>query len=393
MLVSGMILSVASLLNLSLLALLLPMGLFAGLWLLRRPGEARRARGWIGGLVLFVAGLASLWLTYEVFSGTGIRDVWRVAMSYHLGLKRDYATWLGYHLYDFLLFLSIPLALLLVLAIGQALRSLLRGLAAGRARGKGQGGNLPPGGCAVERSYLDELTLAFGLGLVILALSGAARGEVARVWLFLTPFAALAAVRGLEHTRLGQRGFALAAILMAVQLFAFNAYLRVVTTGVEDPPSRTLTSDLKEALGQISHPLGATFVADSRQSIALLGYDVRPANALPGATIHLTLHWQALARMATPYTVFTHLVGPNDELVGQQDNMPVRDNVPTTCWVPGEIIADPYDIVVDSDAAEGTYVLSAGFYDLATGDRLPALGESASPDREVILADVAVGER
>ena len=57
------------------------------------------------------------WIVYEIVLGTGFLDIWRVSMSYHLGLDRDYGLWLAYHLYDFFAFLGVPLALLVPVAL------------------------------------------------------------------------------------------------------------------------------------------------------------------------------------------------------------------------------------------------------------------------------------
>jgi hypothetical protein len=369
LLAAGFTLSIASLLNFGMLALLLPMGLFALLWLVTPTGSASPTPSPLSAiynLPAFLVGLASPWVAYQLAFGTGFLDIWRVSMSYHLGLDRSYWTWLGYHLYDFFIFLGFPLALLFLVALVNAIRDLR------------------------QRRY-DALTLGFALGLLLLDLSGTSRGEVARVWLFLTPFAALVAARGLARLRLGQRSFALVAFLLALQLFTFNAFLRVVTTGVTDPPSRA--RNLGGEPPPITHRLSARFTVDGADAIALLGYDLEPEAPLAGDTLHLTLYWQSLKPMTRPYTVFAHLVGPDDQLVGQQDNMPLHDTAPTTCWLPGEIIADPYDIPIGSQVAPGNYILETGFYFLETGERLPATGPTATPDQRVILTHVLIGER
>ncbi len=393
MVASGAVLSIASFLNLSLVALLLPMGLFTVFWLLRQPREARSPRFWAAGLAAFVAGLASVWVVLEIGFGIGFADICRVAMSYHLGLGRDYATWLGYHLYDFFLFLGIPLAILFLYAFVTAAGGLLGHVTSRRQQVGEPHSHLWPPGSLASRSNIDALVLGFALGLLILDLSGTSRGEVARVWLFLTPIAALVAVRGLERTRLGQRAFVLVAILMAVQLLAFNACLRVVTTGVEPPPARSRDFDLQGTLSEVSHPLGAGFEVDGMQTIALLGYDVSTKSLQPGDTLHLTLYWQSLDPMTTPYTVFTHVVGEDNDVVGQRDNMPLLDAAPTTCWMPGEIIADPYQIEISPEALPGSYHLTTGFYILETGERLPAVGATATQDREVILTTIVIGDQ
>jgi hypothetical protein len=177
---------------------------------------------------------------------------------------------------------------------------------------------------------------------------------------------------------------------MALQLFTFNTFLRVVTTGLTDPPVRTRTFKTPS----IPHPLSARFgVADSEDSIALLGYDLEPDALTPGDTLHLILYWQALNQISQPYTVFTHLVGPDGRLIGQQDNMPLHNTLPTTCWIQGEVIADPYDIRVNPRAPAGDYALGTGIYRWETGERLVATGPTVTPDHWVGLTQVVVLEQ
>jgi hypothetical protein len=104
--------------------------------------------------------------------------------------------------------------------------------------------------------------------------------------------------------------------------------------------------------------------------IELLGYDLDPAHAHPGGTIHLTLYWRVLTEMETSYTVFTHLLGPDESVPAQQDNLPVNGTYPTTLWLPGEIITDPYHISLPSDLPPGDYAVEVGFYIAENGLRL-----------------------
>ena len=391
-LAAGLTLSAASLLSFSVVALLLPMGIFAVLWVLAQPTEVRNLRSAVCSFLVFLFGLASPWVIYRLAFGTGFLDIWRVSMSFHLGLDRGHGTWLAYHLYDFFVFLGVPLALLFLVALVRATYELAR-YAAGRLSRPALCWCLPRPSVHPTLSAASTLTLGLALGLLVLDLSGTSRGEVARVWLFLTPFAALVAAHGLALLHLGPRGRAVVAILLALQLLTFNAFLRVVTTGLSDPPSRARRFDLDRVLPSVTRPLSARFYADGAEAIALLGYDIEPEMPLPGETLRLTLYWQSLRPLAGRYTVFTHLVGPDDQLVGQQDNMPLRDTAPTTCWIPGEIIADPYDIVIASEATEGTYSLETGFYSFPTGERLPVTGPRATPDQRVVVTSVSIGER
>ena len=392
---AGLTLSIASLLNFGNLALLLPLGLFALFELLkqrRKPPPIYQSTNLpiyqFTNLLVFLAGLSSLWIIYQLAFGTGFLDVWRVSMSYHLGLNRTYWTWLIYHLYDFFIFLGLPLAFLFLIAFVKTIRAPIL--------------HSPFSILHSPFSILHSpFTLAFALGLLLLDLSGTSRGEVARVWLFLTPFAVLVAARGLTYLGPGRWGGFLVVLLLALQLFTFNTFLRVVTTGLTDPPARERLFEPPA----IVHPLSA-HVGDS---IALLGYDLEqelppsqgglggvqlpPASGGAGGVLHLTLYWQSLEPMARPYTVFTHLIGPDGQLAGQQDNMPLRDTAPTTCWLPGEIIADPYDIPISPQATPGNYVLETGFYLLETGKRLPATGPPATPDHSIILTRIWIGDR
>jgi hypothetical protein len=357
LLLSGLLISLASFLSFGLLALLAPLGLSVLLWVLPCP-ERRRWLQLTGDALVFFAGLVAPWLIYQMVLGNGFLDIWRVSMSYHLGLERDYWTWVFFHLCDFFAFLGAPLTIGVALGIGYAVRDVW---------------------CKQDTGALP---LGFALGLLLLDLSGAAQGEVARVWLFLTPFAVIAAVYGLSRLASKRWHGALFLALLALHLLVFNAFLRVVTTGITDPPAREHIFSLDTR----AHPVNA----ELGDEITLLGYVLEPERVEPGATLHLTLYWQAKEQMTQPYTVFTHLLGPDGDFVAQQDNMPQQGRAPTTCWIPGEIIADEYAITVPADAVPGAYTLTSGFYILETGDRLPARGTGATPDNEIVLTTLSV---
>jgi hypothetical protein len=132
--------------------------------------------------------------------------------------------------------------------------------------------------------------------------------------------------------------------------------------------------------------------AELGQAIRLVGYRLAQDAVSPGDSVVLTLYWQVEQPIESDYTVFVHLQGPDGGLVAQQDNPPVRGTRPTSRWVPGALIEDPYEIQVPADAAFGRYALNAGMYDPATVQRLEAVdadGRRLSEDR-VVLTDVTV---
>lgn len=137
----------------------------------------------------------------------------------------------------------------------------------------------------------------------------------------------------------------------------------------------------------MEHPLSANL----GHMVQLLGYDFNTDRLKPGDTLQLTLYWQALNRMETSYTVFTHLTDQDNRIWGQKDNWPVNNTYPTTKWVRGEIVIDRYDIIIDGDVPPGEYALEIGMYDLATDERVPVLNAQGQvKDNALILGHIWV---
>ena len=143
-----------------------------------------------------------------------------------------------------------------------------------------------------------------------------------------------------------------------------------------------------------SAPLTATF--GDPGLARLLGYDVESVQQ-PGATMALTLHWQAAGPSTTSYKIFTHVIGPDGRVAAQGDAFPLQGDRPTTTWRPGEMLVDQYAIPLDPALPAGRYELKIGFYDPVTGVRLPVTDASGQllPDGQMVLTaiDVTPSER
>jgi len=141
-------------------------------------------------------------------------------------------------------------------------------------------------------------------------------------------------------------------------------------------------------LPSIPNPLQA----DLAHKVRLLGYGLSPDTLYSGETLHLTLYWQALAKIHKDYTVFTHLMDKEGRIWGQKDNFPAGGTRPTSGWLVGEIVVDEYDIPVRGDAPSGEYTIEIGMYDLISGERLAAFDAEGErlPDDRVILTKVEV---
>jgi hypothetical protein len=61
---------------------------------------------------------------------------------------------------------------------------------------------------------------------------------------------------------------------------------------------------------------------------------------------------------------------PDDQnRIAEHDGRPANWTLPTTCWLPGQVIHDPHQITVDPNAKPGDYTVLVGLYDEFTGER------------------------
>ena len=138
-----------------------------------------------------------------------------------------------------------------------------------------------------------------------------------------------------------------------------------------------------------SHP----FQAGLAGIIRFLGYDLDASPRKPGDPVGLRLYWQASGPIDTSYTVFTHLLDAKEKVWGQKDSPPRNGTLPTTAWLSGQVVVDPYELIIDPQAPPGQYTVEIGMYDPATGARLPIVDGSGRPlgDR-LLLGQVEVAK-
>jgi 4-amino-4-deoxy-L-arabinose transferase-like glycosyltransferase len=122
------------------------------------------------------------------------------------------------------------------------------------------------------------------------------------------------------------------------------------------------------------------------------------ANVSPGQSVCLILQWQALEKITTDYTVFIHLVGPNNQatnspLWAQHDSPPMHNISPTSTWDVGDVIQDPHRIIIPPDIPSGQYTLQAGLYNSFTGERLPMQLSNGQTDDKTILMELNIQDK
>jgi hypothetical protein len=156
----------------------------------------------------------------------------------------------------------------------------------------------------------------------------------------------------------------------ATTLWAVAGDAAVPLGTVQVDVTRTFT--LPDGVEPLGYRLG--------DGIALAGAQVALERGNDGAAAAVTLYWQAGALLDRPYTVFVHLVGPDGGIAAQADSPPQAGRHPTTHWLPGEVVADPYRLTLPAGAPPGRYRLLVGMYDPATLTRLPVSGGAAADD-------------
>lgn len=138
------------------------------------------------------------------------------------------------------------------------------------------------------------------------------------------------------------------------------------------------------AIPQISHPQPTNF----QGRLSMLGYDISSPKLTAGDSLHLRLFWQGQSVMSQSYKFFVHVVDGDGHLLAQYDGIPGGNTLPTTGWLPQEVVTDSFDISIPEDAAAGLYQVQIGFYDAVTGTRLNVTdAHGASPRDYAVLND------
>lgn len=360
---AGLLLSLSTFLSLGNGALLLLLGIYAWLYLWQgdgQPASQPRVSGSspslsgsgpadLGhGLLAFAAGAIAVWLVYWLGWSVSPLAVASTGLQQHYQLvtqHRRYAWWLFYNLVDVLVYAGLPLV---VGFVGTALIAMRR---------TGRKSTRPAGALAVALAVL----------ILLLDVSGSARGEVGRLWLFFLPLLALPGAAWWTGRLPGWRpAVTVAALQLALTLSLGLAWrpVRAVIV-VAERPSLPASPTPQQSLD-------VPFTEPDRESstLSLIGYDLNADEVQTGGTLAFTLYWQASRPAHRPYTVFTHLVDADGELVAQEDHWPVAGQWPPTCWRQGEIVADPYRMALPASLPSGHYSLLVGMYDDADGTRL-----------------------
>jgi hypothetical protein len=101
------------------------------------------------------------------------------------------------------------------------------------------------------------------------------------------------------------------------------------------------------------------------------------------------LYWQSTDTPPADFTVFTQLIGPDNQVWAQWDNPPQAGRYPTTAWTKNDTVVDRYTLTLNEDAPAGDYRLLVGMYNPTTGERLPAtINGQPQPNNAIELTTI-----
>lgn len=354
---AGLVMSVTTFLNFSVLPALLLFGLFTlGFYLvsLQKPAAvgttpasslpltSRIVRAVIAGL-WFGAGLLVVWILFFLATRLTPLDLLRETFSAHGDLvQREYLPWLILHPYDVLMFTGWPLALLAVIGMMWAVKNLIP------ASRRGMIYHTPTSGHAVYSVFSLSMLLTF----LLVNLAGIVQGENARILAFYAPFLLICAVGFVTFTvktdsvgtpNGASAGFPILFLLQAFTVLVMAAVLPVVPLDLNPQPTgpRQDIGGLGDGLSFIDADAPFTS-ADYAGAFALDQYRFI---ADPGAqAITFEFLWAGKSPTERPYQfeMVAHAENPTD---GQITSEPFRwyaqaGNYLPTCWRDGEFIRD-----------------------------------------------------
>ena len=330
LMLAGVFSAVCLVFNFSFLPVILFCGWFTLLFLWAGSSWPASIAAALKAGLQFGLGLALILLLYWLATGHHLLALIPIAMGRHLDLERPYLPWLWLHTWDVVLFVGLPIFGLWLFSLGSVSGKLIR-----------------------------RMSLALLLTLAIMVLSGTARGETGRVWMFFMPFMLLAAADVWQKQKIPWQIGLLAAQI--VWLFTLILVLRPVGLDLERPPlyAELAPSPLETAVIPVQATFGDELLLENFQS------------AYSSATNQLTLHltWQPLQQMAAGYFFSVAAVAPDGSVQVGEKWSPLDYQYPTTCWLPGETaVVDSIIIDLGPQPQSGDWWLSLSAFSLAADD-------------------------
>lgn len=98
--------------------------------------------------------------------------------------------------------------------------------------------------------------------------------------------------------------------------------------------------------------------------LRLIAFRVDKSPVHPGEWLPVTLYWQAVRPITKNYSVFIHLLGQNNAVIGQVNTYPAGGNWPTSLLEPNKILEDTYYIPILPEAGAPAVIrLAMGLFE------------------------------
>lgn len=166
--------------------------------------EERRTRFVVQNGLVFILGFSIPYvLSLLVFEFSLLRVFAAILADqrrFNVTQHRTYSTWLVYNLYDFFVFLGVPVSMLLAKRIYNFLKNVQHEI----------------------QKQTNLFLVALIASLAILDFSGVTRGEVARMWIFLMPLVVLAGAPGLQSAGDGEKSLNTRLLLVTLLMQFFS---------------------------------------------------------------------------------------------------------------------------------------------------------------------------
>jgi len=319
--ISGFFVSLLTFANVSLAPLPAVFGFYTLLHYFRNERETKPFyRPLMIGL-WFGLGTISVWVIYYIVSGgTTPLDILDVAMGRHLGQERKYFPWVIFHFWEWAFFTGVPLILLWLVASWKQLRGI--------------------------RSHGSSVALSVLLTLLVLVISGTARGETGRVWLFFSPFVLIGVVEYFQQIDL-QSNRAGWLITWTQAIFMLAVCITIPAVDVLDFQAPPTAPDIITNTRQIDIGFG--------DELRLVGWE----GEIVDSNVLLTLSWQTRQQILRPYWFAALLVDPDGNPSGEAKVwQPLETRYPTTCWKPNTFLSDQIRLPLPDEPLDGEWWIS-----------------------------------
>lgn len=118
----------------------------------------------------------------------------------------------------------------------------------------------------------------------------------------------------------------------------------------------------------LPHPIYAALDVGWQPGVELRSAEFAP-QVTTGVTLPITLTWHVVEQLDRPWTMFVHVVAPDETIVAKLDAQPLDGRHPISKWLPEDWITDPQGIKL-MDVPPGQYAVRVGLWDPQTDERL-----------------------